>query len=141
MHSNTDPPAARRPVIARGRLEPLGEIPFHSNGPLTRWLMASEALAPDMACFVALHQFSDVPAADRHYCQVHVHDYDEINIFHTNDALRVTVQLDDETIDVDAPATVFIPAGTRHAANVNSGTGFMVAVLFDGAFRATSGAG
>jgi quercetin dioxygenase-like cupin family protein len=103
--------------------------------------MASDALAPDVGCYVAIHQFSNVPEADRHYCQPHVHEYDELNIFHTNDSLRVAVQLDDETIHVEAPATVVIPAGTRHATNVSSGTGFMVAVLFDGAFRATNGTG
>jgi uncharacterized protein YjlB len=100
-------------------------------------MMASADLDPNLGCYVAIHRFTDVPADDRDYCHVHVHEYDEINIFHTDSALRMDVQLGDEMVQVDAPATVFIPAGTPHATNVKSGSGFMVAVLFDGTFRAT----
>lgn len=128
----------RQPIITTGRIEPLANVPFHRNGPLTRWLMASATLDPSLQTLIAIHQFSDVEPAHRDYCEVHVHDYDEINIFHSTSRLRVAMVLGPDTIEVDAPATVFIPAGTPHAANVISGTGFMVAILFDGEFRAVS---
>jgi hypothetical protein len=131
---------ARQPIVVRGQLEPLRNIPFHHDGPLTRWLMASAALHPDLDCHIAIHQFSNVETARRDYCEVHIHEYDEINVFYaTASGLHVAVQLDGETIQVDAPATVYIPAGTPHAANVISGTGFMVAILMDGQFRAVGG--
>ena len=123
-------------VVVKGRLEPLAKVPFHRDGPLTRWIMASADLHPDLDCLIAIHQFSNVETARRDYCDVHVHEYDEINVFHTTSSLRVAVRLGDEVIQVDAPATVFIPAGTSHAANVISGTGFMVAILSGGRFRA-----
>lgn len=129
----------RQPIVVSGRIEPLANVPFHHDGPLTRWLMAGAALHPGFECHIAIHQFSDVEPARRDYCEVHVHEYDEVNVFHTNSSLRVDVRLGENTIQVDAPATVFIPAGTPHAANVASGTGFMVAILLDGEFRAVSG--
>ena len=129
----------RRPIVVSGRLESLANLPFHRDGPLTRWLMAGAALHPELEFHIAIHQFSDVEPAQRDYCEVHVHEYDEVNVFHTTSSLRVAVRLGDDTIQVDAPATVFIPAGTPHAANVTSGTGFMVAILLDGEFRAVSG--
>lgn len=131
----------RRPAVVKGRIEPLGDVPFHSEGPLTRWLLASEAMAPGSGVFIALHEFSDVEPARRDYCRPHRHDHDEINVFHTTSHLEVEVDLDGETLVLEAPATVLIPAGVRHAANVRSGSGFMVAILLDGDYRATDGAG
>ena len=129
----------REPIVVSGRLEPLAGVPFHRDGPLTRWLMSGAALHPHLNTHIAIHQFTDVGPAARDYCDVHVHDYDEINVFHTTSALRVAVRLGDKTIQVDAPATVYIPAGTPHSANVTSGSGFMIAFLMDGAFRAVAG--
>lgn len=134
-----DSTTARRPIVVTGRIEPLAHVPFHHDGPLTRWLMASTSLHPDFTYHIAIHQFSDVMPADRHYCDVHVHEFDELNVFHSTSDLRVAVRLGDETIEVTAPATVFIPAGTPHAANVISGSGTMTAILMSGTLRAVSG--
>lgn len=128
----------RQPIVVAGRLEPLSSVPFHRDGPLTRWLLASAAMNPELDAHIAIHQFSDVAPASRAYCDLHVHDCDEINVFHTTSALRVAVRLGEETLEVDAPASVFIPAGTPHAANVTSGSGFMVTILMDGVFRAVA---
>jgi hypothetical protein len=135
------PPAERTrpPIVVRGRVEPLAGVPFHHDGPLTRWQMASAALHPDLDCYVAVHQFSDVAPANRHYCDVHVHEFDEVNVFHSTSALRVSVRLGDDTLEIEAPTTIVIPAGTPHAANVISGSGIMVAFLMSGTFRATRG--
>ena len=126
----------REPIILRGRLEPIGAVPFHSDGPLTRWLAASKAMDQRVATYIAIHEFSDVAPESRGYCRPHSHDYDEINLFHTASALRVDLLLGAETVRLDAPATVFIPAGLRHAANVHSGDGFLVAILGGGEYRA-----
>ena len=98
-------------------------------------------MAPGSGVFIALHEFSSVEPARRDYCRPHRHDHDEINVFHTTSRLEVEVDLDGETFVLEAPATVLIPAGVRHAANVRSGSGFMVAILLDGSYRATDGAG
>ncbi|HPS77758.1 MAG TPA: hypothetical protein PLS53_06360 [Thermoanaerobaculaceae bacterium] len=103
--------------------------------------MASDSVDPAVGVYIAVHQYSEVMPQSREYCRPHVHDHDEINVFHTTSHLEVEVILDDETVLVEAPATVFIPAGVRHAANVHSGTGFMVVILLDGDYHATEGQG
>lgn len=130
---------SRRPIVVSGREAPLSGVPFHDDGPLRRFLMSGRELHPELGTFIAIHQFDGVEPAERGYCHLHVHPYDELNVFHTTSALRVAVRLDDETIEVDAPATVLIPAGVAHAANVIAGTGFMVAILLDGEYRAEPG--
>lgn len=131
----TDRPP-RPPVIVRGRQEPLAGVPFHSAGPLRRWLVASRDLDPALGFHIAVHDFADVEPGRRDYCSPHVHDYDEINIFHSTSSLEVDVLLGAETVRLEAPATVLIPAGTRHAANVHAGSGFLVAILCGGEYRA-----
>jgi hypothetical protein len=129
-------PTARQPVVVQGKIEPLSHVPFHHDGPLTRWLMASAALHPALNCHIAVHEFTDVEPATRAYCDPHVHEFDELNVFFTTSSLKVAVLLGSETVEIEAPATVFIPAGTPHAANVIAGTGTLTAVLFNGTFRA-----
>ncbi len=129
-----------RAAVVPGRPAPLDGVPFHAAGPLKRWLLASDELAPGAGVFIALHEFSDVPPEERAYCRPHRHDHDEINVFHTTSRLEVEVLLGEEKVVVEAPATVLIPAGTPHAANVRSGSGVMVAILLDGRYRATDGA-
>ena len=123
-------------LIVRGRIEPLSEVPFHDEGPLTRWLMASKALHPQFGMYVAVHEFRDVEPAARAYCTPHVHDHDELNIFHSATGLTVELLLGEETVTVEAPATILIPAGTPHSANVRSGSGTMTAILFAGEYQA-----
>lgn len=94
---------------------------------------------PAVGVYIAVHQYSDVVPESREYCRPHVHDHDEINVFHSTALLEVEVVLGEETVLVEAPATVFIPAGVRHAANVRSGSGFMVAILLAGDYHATEG--
>jgi hypothetical protein len=132
------PARPREAVVVRGRAEPLSSVPFHDDGPLRRWLMASGEGEPALPVFVALHEFSAVEEASRAYCQPHVHDFDEINVLHTSSSLRVDLLLGDEVVTVDAPATVFIPAGLPHSANVRSGEGVLVAILLSGEYRATA---
>lgn len=132
-------PPQRRALILKGTPEPLGRVPFHADGPLTRWLLASASMDPAANVHVAVHEFSGVAPAHRGYCQPHVHERDEINVLHTTGSLAVEYVLDGETTLVEAPATVLIPARVRHSANVRSGSGFMVVVLLDGEYRATTG--
>ncbi len=67
------------------------------------------------------------------YCNPHSHDgEDEINIL-IGDGLRYRFELDGETRIVDAPATVFMPAGCVHSANVVSGRGQYICVRFQSA--------
>lgn len=132
------PGRPRRAVIVRGHEEPLGAMPFHSDGPLRRWRMAGGDPHAALPVFVALHEFASVEAGSRSYCEPHVHDFDEINVLYTSSSLQVDLRLGDEVVTVDAPATVYIPAGLPHSANVRSGEGVLVAVLLSGEYRASA---
>jgi hypothetical protein len=128
----------RRAVIVRGHEEPLGAMPFHADGPLRRWRMAGGDAQAALPVFVALHEFASVEAGRRTYCEPHVHDFDEINVLYTSSSLQVDLRLGDELVTVDAPATIYIPAGLPHSANVRSGEGVLVAVLLSGEYRASA---
>jgi hypothetical protein len=77
-----------------------------------------------------VHHIDDAAAAEhRDYCGVHTHPFDELNfLLGEPGQLRYEIVLGDETIVVESPTTVWIPAGTPHSANLLSGTGTFGAV-------------
>lgn len=86
---------------------------------------------------IAVHTIDMLPKKIPNYCELHKHDYDEINlILSENGNLVYKVQLEDETYRVKSPATVYIPAGTRHSAEVISGKGQFIALIFMGKYVA-----
>lgn len=120
------------PLVLRGKRQPLEAVAFHEAGPLDRWLLASRELDPRAGVFVSMHRFEKVPPGSRTYCHPHVHEHDEINIFESDARLLVDVTLGEEKHLVQAPATVIIPAGVPHSANVREGSGVMVVVILNG---------
>jgi hypothetical protein len=131
-------PPAYEPVTAREHAhlilpalpESLQEVPFHEPGPLTRWLMAGGHLHPEAHAHVAVHQVSARGRDVAEYCRPHSHTVPELNLILPVGRLVYDLLLGDERYEVDGPASVFIPAGLTHSANVHHGTGFFVAVLF-----------
>ena len=69
------------------------------------------------------------PPEHRSYCEPHVHDCDEINILLSDSHLSYEIRLGDEVFVVNAPATIHIPAGVVHSANVIEGSGFYIAIV------------
>jgi hypothetical protein len=108
----------------------LHDVPFHEPGPLTRWLMAGGHRHPDAQTHVAVHQVSARGNQPHEYCRLHTHTVPELNLILPVGRLSYELVLGDERYDVDGPASVFIPAGLPHSANVKSGTGFYVAIVF-----------
>lgn len=125
------PPAGRRysELISPGALRGLQDIPFHDDGPLTRWLMAGAEIHPGSQTHVAVHRVEAVPAAPRVYCDVHEHTVPELNLILPTTQLTYEIVLGEERYEVQGPASIFIPAGLRHSANVRSGSGFFVAIV------------
>ena len=72
----------------------------------------------------------------RKYCEPHRHDVDEINILLSQGHLLYDIRLGDERYEVEAPASVYIPAGLVHSANVIEGSGFFVAVIASARYEA-----
>lgn len=124
--------------IKKGVVEPLETVSFHGKAPINRLLMLDKKRVPDANVRVAVHFVTDVPKNVPAYCELHKHDCDEINLILSEDgALVYKVQLEDEVYEVTSPATIFIPKGIRHSAEVISGKGMFVCILLEGEYNAS----
>ncbi|GAC54123.1 hypothetical protein [Gordonia amicalis] len=118
-------------LISRGEISPLKDVPFHgaSEAPVTRRVLAGGDLFPEAEKRVVAHEMRAVSAGNRDYCEPHVHDCPEINILLSLDHLVYEITLGDESYVVEAPASIYIPAGLVHSANVIEGSGFFIAII------------
>jgi hypothetical protein len=118
-------------LISTGLVQALHHVPFHSNGiaPLTRRVMAGADVLPQIKKHVVAHELREVSTGFRAYSEPHVHDCMEINMLLSMSRLVYEIRLGDEVYIVEAPATIYIPAGLIHSANVIEGTGFFLAML------------
>jgi hypothetical protein len=135
-----DPPlSSTRGLISRGRIEALNFVPFHANGsaPVSRRVVTGAGLHEATGKHIVYHEIRDVPPALRSYCEPHVHDCDEINIIISDSELSYLIRLGDDTFVVNAPATVRVPAGVVHSANVIAGTGYYIAIVDTTNYRAS----
>jgi O-methyltransferase domain/Dimerisation domain len=147
--SDHRPQAAEPPVnsphnlISRGRLEPLQFVAFHANGtaPVSRRVLAGAGVHENLGKHIVSHEIRNVAAEHRSYCEPHVHDCDEINILLSDSYLSYEIRLGEEVFVVTAPATIHIPAGIVHSANVIEGSGFYIAIVDTPNYDASVGSG
>jgi hypothetical protein len=116
-------------LIARGLPADLKDVPFHGEAPLARWLMAGSGLQPSAHAHIAAHRMDVVTPESRSYAQLHQHAVPEINLILPVTDLTYEVVLGEQRFEVDGPASIFVPAGLPHCANVKSGTGFFVTIV------------
>jgi hypothetical protein len=130
-------------LISPGLVQALHHVPFHGRGvaPLCRRVLAGPDVYPQINKHIVAHEVRDVSADRRSYCEPHVHDCPEINILLSLTRLVYEVRLGDEVYLVEAPATIYIPAGLVHSANVVEGSGFFVALVETGNYQASVSAG
>ena len=125
-----------RKYITKGINEPLSKIPFHQKTSLKRISMLSKKIIPESKIHTAVH-FVDV--SDKKipkYSILHKHDVDEVNlILSQDDKLVYEIQLDDEIYKVNSPATIFIPKGVNHRADVLSGKGIFVCLIMSNKYK------
>ena len=119
-------------LIIPGIEKDLSTVAFHHDGPLKRYeLLQKSSVNGDGGFRVVTHIISDPPLKVEPYCELHYHDFDEINLILSDDSsLKYRITLDDEEYEVSSPSTVYIPKGVRHAAEVISGRGIFVAITF-----------
>ena len=123
--------------IQRGIESPLQNVKFHGKAPLKRFFMFERKKIKEKGVRIAVHTISKLPKKIPPYCDLHKHDYDEINlVLSEKGTLVYEVQLEDEIYRVKSPATVYIPAGVRHRAEVLSGKGQFIAIIFMGKYIA-----
>lgn len=104
--------------------EPLSAIAHHSDTEgITR------SIPKGFPLHVAIHQI-DEAVRTRNYIAPHRHEYDEMNLLlGAAGALEFDIQLATERYRLTSPASIWIPAGLEHAANVIRGSGLFVCVI------------
>ncbi|MCK5629776.1 MAG: 2-isopropylmalate synthase [Nanoarchaeota archaeon] len=124
--------------IKKGVVEPLEKLPFHGKAPIKRLLMLDKASIPESSTYISVHVIKDLPKEFPKYSELHKHDCDEINlILSEDDKLIYKVQFENELYEVSSPATIFIPKGVKHSAEVLSGKGIFVCIILQGDYNAS----
>ena len=123
--------------ITKGISEPLSQVPFHGAAPIKRRLMLDKKLVPKSDMHIAVH-YVNARKKMPQYSKLHKHNVDEINlILSENGKITYEIQLDDEIYRVSSPATVFIPKGIMHRAQVLSGKGIFVCLIFSSNYKSS----
>lgn len=127
-------------LISRGEVHGLKDVPFHGGGdaPLVRRVLSGGNVHPQAEKRIVSHELRMVSAEHRTYCEPHVHDCPEFNILLSQDRLVYEITLGSENYIVEAPASIYIPAGLVHSANVIEGSGFFIAIIETGNYVANA---
>lgn len=132
-------------LIKKGIISPLQNIPYHMKAPLKRILMQDKSTFPDLKNMlpgsnfhIAVHIIKKLPKKVLKYVEPHAHNCDEINlILSESGTLKYRVTFEDETYFVSSPATVYIPRGVKHTAEVVSGTGIYVCIVMSEDYKSS----
>jgi hypothetical protein len=118
-------------LISHGVTEALSLVPFHNRdeAPLTRRVLSGDSIHASLHRRIVVHELRDVRPQHRRYCDPHFHDFAEVNILLSTTRLTYEVRLGGDTYVVEAPASIHIPAGLVHSANVFEGSGFFIVLL------------
>lgn len=117
-------------LISPGLVRPLETIRFHSEAPFVRRQMAGGGLHDELGLHVAVHEiYAPLAREARTYCDAHEHTVYELNMLLSPGHLRYEVELGGERYDVTAPASIMIPPGVPHRANVVEGSGLFIVVI------------
>lgn len=119
--------------IKNGVVESLESLPFHGDAPIKRLLMLDKNSVPESNTHIAVHIIKDLPKEIPSYSKPHKHSCDEINLILSEDSILVyKIQFENEVYEVSSPATIYIPKGVSHSAEVLSGKGIFVCVVLQG---------
>lgn len=91
------------------------------------------SMFPEADICVGVQEIRQVPPDFRPFIESHKH---EVNQFYgIIGALAIEVTLDDKKYEVNAPASVFIPAGLKHTFCPIGGSGYVMVVLRSGTYK------
>jgi hypothetical protein len=127
-------------LITKGVEKGLETVASHHKAPFTRYeLLQKDKLEGDGGLRIVTHVINNLPPKIESYCDLHWHDFDEINLILSEDgSLKYRITLEDEVYEVDSQSTVYIPKGLKHAAEVISGKGIFIAINSTKEYKAYS---
>lgn len=100
-------------------------LPFHRQSPYIERFVAE-----DYPIHLAIHKVSDAQGQFHRLIEPHVHEAPEINILIGDDVeIEYELILGDECYQVRSPASIWIPAGLAHCANVIKGSGYCICLI------------
>ena len=124
--------------IKKGITEPMSKIPFHGEAPINRILMLDKTSVPESNAHIAVHFIKNLPKKIPKYSELHKHTCNEVNLILSEDSKLVyRIQFENEVYRVTSPATIFIPKGIKHSAEVLSGKGIFVCIVLTGDYKAS----
>ena len=124
--------------INKGKYEPLHNLLFHDHGkaPLKRLLMLNNKIVSNSNIHIAAHYVRKLPKKFEKYAMPHKHNCDEVNlILSENSKLIYEIELGSEKYIITSPASVFIPKGLSHCANVIKGRGIFICIVLKGEYN------
>lgn len=125
-----------RKFIVKGVKEPLSKVPFHTNTSIRRFSMLGKNKIPQSKIHTAVHFVNAHENKISRYSKLHRHNANEINLILSEDEkLTYKIQLEDEKYTVSSPATIFIPKGIKHSAEVISGKGIFVCIILSNKYK------
>ena len=121
-------------LICRMENSSLTSTPFHGKVDKLNRLVAK-----NFPVHLAIHEIDDAKNVS-HYADCHQHCVPEINmIIGSRNKLTYQIQLGSETYVVKSPASIWIPEGLEHSANVIEGSGYYVCLLLTDEYCAFKG--
>ena len=121
-------PGKYKNLIQRLVEAPLASVAFHSNTPSITRLSTKH----NLPISIGVHCVSRTDEPPTEYSILHSHDSPELNILISSKGCELVYKLrfEDEIYTVSAPATVWIPAGLKHSANLVSGEGNYICLKY-----------
>jgi quercetin dioxygenase-like cupin family protein len=103
------------------------------SGFLSRFVVLGDQITAGAPAHVAVHMISGLDRCPDPYVHAHAHpNHDEIGIVVGQPGdLDYEIVLGDQTHVVSSPASIYIPAGTRHRARALRGNGAYICILMD----------
>lgn len=120
--------------VSKGVAQPIHKLLGHKHAEfIKRMLMMSADIVPEANCSISVHSISGVPRNFAPYAGIHAHKCDEVYlVLGEKNKLKYNIILGNEVHIVKSPAAVFVPKRLPHKAEVISGKGTFVAILFSG---------
>lgn len=117
------------------------ELKYHRHGPGERYVMIDDRFVEDCRCYCIVRTVDQVTFQEIGHVDPHRHHVDSLFLFLGNEqqmtGLKVIVFLNDQTFEVESPASVFIPSGVSHAYQFVSGSGIFINQVFSDNYNAS----